>query len=165
MENIEEMYQTYFQTVYRYVLYLSDGNVAVSEDITAETFVAAMEKIHTFRGTCKISVWLCQIAKYLFYKEIKRKKKLKWEDIETIQEEQNIEESLLEKEDRAKLWKDMKQLEETTRNVMYLRVIGNLSFEEIAVILGKTANWARVTYFRGKEKLKEVNRDGNQKGM
>lgn len=41
----------------------------------------------------------------------------------------------------------------------FMRVIGNFTFEEIAKITGKTANWARVKYFRGKEKLKEKNRD------
>lgn len=159
MQNIEEIYKQYFQTVYKYLLCLTNGNTTLSEDLTAETFVVAIEKVNDFKGTCKMSVWLCQIAKFLFYKEIKKNKKLKFEDIESIKDEENIEENLIEKEDRLKIFKDIQKLDESTRSVMYLRVMGNLSFDEIAEVIGKSANWARVTYFRGKEKLKEVNGD------
>ena len=47
------------------------------------------------------------------------------------------------------------------REVMYLRIFGDLSFAQIGEITGRTENWARVTYYRGKEKLrKEL--DGNE---
>lgn len=36
------------------------------------------------------------------------------------------------------------------REVMYLRLVSNLSFAEIGEIIGKTENWTRVTFFRGK---------------
>ena len=44
---------------------------------------------------------------------------------------------------------------------LYLRIFGDLSFAQIGEITGRTENWARVTYSRGKEKLrKEL--DGNE---
>ena len=46
-------------------------------------------------------------------------------------------------------------LEEPLREVMYLRAFGALSFREIGDILGRTENWARVTFYRGKERLKK----------
>lgn len=61
------------------------------------------------------------------------------------------------------LFKKMQKLDEESRNVIYLRILGNFNYEEIAEITGKTANWARVTFFRGKQKLKEEN--NNEKGM
>jgi len=160
LQNIEELYQQYFQTVYKYVMCLSNGNIQTSEDITSETFMIATEKISGFKGNCKISVWLCQIAKFLFYKEVKKNKRLKFSDIDELPDMQNIEENLIEKEDRLKILKDMQKLDEATRSVMYLRIMGDLSFDEISEIIGKSPNWARVTYFRGKEKLKEVNDNG-----
>lgn len=36
---------------------------------------------------------------------------------------------------------------------MYLRLTGDLTFKEIGRILNKSENWARVTFFRGKQKL------------
>ena len=55
----------------------------------------------------------------------------------------------------------MQQLNEQTREVIYLRITGELSFKEIGQILGKTENWARTVFYRGKEKLKE--KDINEK--
>ena len=55
----------------------------------------------------------------------------------------------------------MQLLDNLTREVIYLRITGELSFKEIGYILNKTENWARVTFYRGKEKLKEV--DDNEK--
>lgn len=159
MQSIEEVYMQYFQIVYKYVMYLTKGDKTVSEDITSETFAIAVEKINTFKGKCKISVWLCQIAKFLYFKEIKRNKKIKFEDINEMCQSESFEESLIEQEDKRKMFKDIENLDTDTKSVMYMRVIGNFSFDEIAKITGKTASWARVKYFRGKEKLKEGNND------
>jgi len=60
----------------------------------------------------------------------------------------------------VELMRKLHDLPEPYREVMYMRVFGDLSFKEIGDILGKTDTWARVTYYRAKEKLsKEVNRD------
>ena len=40
--------------------------------------------------------------------------------------------------------------------VFYLRTFGDLSFKEVGEVLGKTENWARITFYRGKEKLREA---------
>ena len=47
----------------------------------------------------------------------------------------------------------MQNLDIITREVIYLRITGELSFKEIGKILNKTENWARVTFFRAKQKL------------
>ena len=59
-------------------------------------------------------------------------------------------------EEKINLYKKLQNLDEKTREVIYLRITGELSFKEIGVILNKTENWARVTFYRGKQKLKEV---------
>ena len=153
MQNIEEIYKQHFKTVYKYIYCLSGGNRELSEDITSETFAVAVERINEFKGNCKISVWLCQIAKFLWYKELKKKSKIQFEELENIEDTISIEEELIKKEQKLTIFKNIQKLDEKTKDVMYLRLIGNLSFDEIAEVLGKTSNWARVTYFRGKQKL------------
>ena len=37
--------------------------------------------------------------------------------------------------------------------VMYLSLVGNLTFGQIGEIMGRSENWARVTYYRGKERV------------
>lgn len=159
---MEEIYKQYSQTVFKYIFCLTD-NKELAEDITQETFVIAVQRIDSFKGNCKLSVWLCQIAKYLWYKELKKDKHLKLEDFTDIEDCSSVEDSLLKKEDRLQFFKYLQKLDASTKDVMYLRLMGNLSFNEIAEILGKTSNWARVTYYRGKQKLKGEFNDGKEK--
>ena len=165
MQNIDEIYKQYAETVYKYIFCLS-GDKNLSEEIMQETFVIAIKELDKFRGDCKISVWLCQIAKHLWYKELKKLKDKKIIDIEDAKELQtydDIEEIIIRKEDKLKILKNMQNLDKATKEVMYLRMFGERSFSEIAEVLGKTANWARVTFYRGKEKLREVSK--NEKRM
>lgn len=68
----------------------------------------------------------------------------------------NIEEEIISKEEKMLLNKKIQKLDEKTREVVYLRIVGELSFKEIGIIMDKTENWARVTFYRGKNKMKEV---------
>ena len=165
MQNIEEVYKQYSNTVYKYLFCLT-GKEEIAEDLTQETFAIAIKQINKSRGDCKISVWLCQIAKHLWYKELKKSKKNKNISIndlnEEIEEAQTTEDIICEKEEKLKLFKDMQKLDEQSKEVMYLRMVGNLNFIEIGEILGKTPNWARVTFYRAKQKIREVNENGKK---
>ena len=72
---MEKIYEEYFETVNKYLFCLTH-NKDISEELTQETFYKAVKKIDTFKGDCKISVWLCQIAKNLWYNELKKNKKI-----------------------------------------------------------------------------------------
>lgn len=158
MQNIEQIYEEYFETVNKYLFCLTHNN-DISEELTQETFYKAVKKIHTYRGECKISTWLCQIAKNLWYDECKKNKKIvkaNENELFEIQSKDNTENEIILKEKKMALYKKMQELDDKTREVMYLRTTGELTFKEIGIIMNKTENWARVTFYRGKQKLKEV---------
>ena len=168
MQNIEEIYKQYCNTVYKYLFCLT-GKEDIAEDLTQETFAIAVKEINKFKGECKVSVWLCQIAKHLWYKELKKDKKNKDISIEDLTEELEViettEDIVCKKEEKLKLFKDMQKLDNQAREVVYLRMVGNLNFIEIGEVLGKTANWARVTFYRAKQKIREVNENGKELRM
>ena len=158
MQDMDTIYKKYGEIVYKYVFCLT-GNEDITEEIVQETFLVAVKDINKFRGECKISTWLCQISKYIWYKKLK-KEKLKKEiplDIlkNTLSIEESIEENFWNKEKKIELFKKLQNFDEDTKNVMYLRIFGNFEYNEIAEIMNKTSNWARVVFFRGKQKLKE----------
>ena len=157
MQNIEEVYKEYFETVNKYLFCLTHNN-DISEELTQETFYKAVKKINTYKGDSKISVWLCQIAKNTWYDWCKKNKKLvdTEDSLFNIEELNTVEEKTIANEEKLSLYKKMQKLDEKTREVMYLRITGELNFKEIGTILNKTENWARVTFYRGKNKLKEV---------
>ena len=64
-------------------------------------------------------------------------------------------ENLKEKVEITELYKGIKNLDKDTREVFYFRIKTELSFKEIAQIMGKSEEWARVMFYRGKLKLKE----------
>ena len=164
MQDIEEIYRQYSKVVYKYIFCLTQ-NEELSKEIVQETFFVAVKNIKQFRGKSKITTWLCQIAKYIWYQSNRKKyKEVPLEEIEnSILIENPMEDIICDNEEKMMLLKEIQKLDEETRNVMYLRILGNLEYNEIADIVNKTPNWARVTFFRGKEKIKEEKR--NEKGM
>lgn len=74
MNEFEELYGKYMKLVYNFIMKLS-GNSHIAEEITQQTFVIALEKLDSFRGECKMSVWLCQIAKHEYYAWEKKAKR------------------------------------------------------------------------------------------
>lgn len=163
MQNMEEIYKQYSNTVYKYLFCLTHSE-DISEDLTQETFAIAVKEINKFKGNCKISVWLCQIAKHLWYKKLKKEKKEKnvsFEELESeIIEIESTEETICKQEENLKLFNNIQKLDNVSKEIIYLRMFGNLNFIEIGEILGKTANWARVTFYRAKQKIKEENKNG-----
>ena len=158
MQDMKEIYNKYCKIVYKYVFCLT-ANEDITEEIVQETFLVAVKNINNFRGECKVSTWLCQISKYIWYKRLKKEKLKKDVSLDEIQDElfteETIEDSFLRKEEKIKLFKKIQNLDENTRNVMYLRIFGDFEYDEIAEIMNRTSNRARVIFFRGKQKLKE----------
>lgn len=157
MQNIEEMYEKYSQIVYKYIFCLT-RNHELSEEIVQDTFLVAVKNINKFEGNSKLSTWLCAIAKNIYYKKVRKDKKIRKiyiEDVKEIASSDLVEDIICDNEEKLETIKKIQKLDEETKNVMYLRIYLEFSYDEIAELLGKTANWARVTFFRGKEKIKE----------
>lgn len=156
MLEIEKIYKQYQKTVYKYLMCLTK-NSDIAEELTQETFYKMIKKINTYKGQANISVWLCEIAKNLWYDELRKNKKrnIVNEDEQEIVSNENIEENYIVKENVLKIKESIDRLDELTQRVLYLRLNSDLSFREIGEILGKTETWARVTFYRGKQKVKE----------
>ena len=83
--DFEEVYRTCFRQVYAYVFSLC-GNRCLTEEVTQETFFKALKQLDRFRGDCKISVWLCQIAKNTLF-SLQRKKEEKFSKDHFLEED------------------------------------------------------------------------------
>ena len=159
MQPMDEIYQQYARMVYRYLLRMTrDENLA--EELTQETFYQAIRTSDRFDGSCSVSTWLCAIGRKV--QATYRRKHPALEDVDDqIIPAPSAEQDALEQQSRMELLRRVHALPEPGREVLYLRIYGGLSFREIGEIQGKTENWARVTYYRAKEKLrKDVERDG-----
>jgi len=150
---MDEIYQQYAKTVYKYLLSRTHRE-DLAEELTQETFCQAIRAIDRFDGKCKLSTWLCAIAKNVHLTYLRKHPAL--EDIDEVEiPVASAEESALVNLGKLQMIRMLHRLEEPYREVTYLRVFGELSFAEIGEVLGKTENWARVTFYRGKEKLRK----------
>ena len=154
MKDFEKIYSEYFDAVFQYVLSIC-GDEQWAEEITQAAFFKDLKSIDTFRGECKLSVWLCQIAKNTFYTEAKRQQRQVDYPLEQIQSDEAIDQKIYDKETAFQIHKLLHVLEEPYKEVFWMRTFGELSFQDIGVLFGKTESWARVTYHRAKMKIKE----------
>ena len=154
--DFQEVYNLYFRDVYRYAFSLC-RNESVAEEITQEAFFKALAKLDTFDGKCKVSVWLCQIAKNTYISMCRKDKHLAPNtDTALLTGDAGIEENVFDQETAFAIHKVLHALEEPYKEVFSLRTFGELSFKQIAEIFGKTETWARVTYHRARLKIKEA---------
>ena len=71
MKDLDAVYRQHAQTVYKFLLSQCRDSQA-AEELTQETFYQAVRSIDRFDGSCKVSVWLCQIAKHLWYQHLRK---------------------------------------------------------------------------------------------
>ena len=155
MVSFEDIYNTYFRDVFRYVRSLS-GSEVVAEEITAETFLRAMVSLSSFRGDCDIRVWLFRIAKNCWLTE--RKKQSRFADEDSLPEpaaDGDLESALADKESAIAIHRILHRIAEPYKEVFSLRVFSELSFRQIGEIFEKSEHWACVTYHRAKEKIRK----------
>lgn len=152
MEDMSRLYQQHAQTVYKFLLaQCRDAHLA--EELTQETFYQAIRSVDRFNGSCKVSVWLCQIAKHLWYQHLRKHRREAAEGPpETVLP--SAEEETLAQEGQLELLRKIHALSPDAREVVYLRSFGGLYFREIGDVCGRTETWARVTFYRSKELLR-----------
>ncbi len=162
LENsFEKIYRTYFMEVYSYVMTLAK-NPEQAEEITQETFYRAIKSRDNYRGEASERTWLCAIAKNIcmdMFRKKREKEELREEIPATVNavsgEVYSLEKLMMDKSSSLQIHRVLHQLEEPYKEVFSLRIFGELSFQSIGMIFGKSENWARVTYHRARLKIQE----------
>ena len=149
MDSMEQIYLEHARTVYGFLL-TRTGNPDLAEELTQETFYQAVKHVDRYEGKSSVSTWLCGIAKNLWYGYLKKQKNQA--SLSEIPVD-SAETELFRGWENLQVLRMIHRLEDPMREVIYLRLIGNLSFAQIGEIMERSENWARVTYYRGKEKV------------
>ncbi len=155
----DHIYQEYADFIFRYLFTLTHSN-QTAEELTQETFYQAIISIDNFNdnGKAKFSTWLCSIAKNIWLQELHNEKKRN-QVARSLSDSNNrsydLEEEFFRNEDKVSFFKQAHRLSHKKREILYLRLLGDLSFKEIGSIFGETENWARVTFYRAKQQLRK----------
>ena len=155
MTEFEKLFNENRELIFKYLMKMTH-DVSLAEELTQETFFRAYMNYTSLRNKEKAPIWLCQIAKntyYAWYNE--QKKKATLEELDTVSDGKNIEDTYIQKELSQKSLLCLHELEEPYKEVFMLSVLGGFSLKEISLIFGKSESWARVTFYRAKQKLSE----------
>ena len=155
MTEFEKLFDENREFIFKYLMKMTQ-NVSLSEELTQETFFRAYMNYASLRNKEKASVWLCQIAKntyYAWYNE--QKKKASIDDLDFMSDSKIIEDEFVQKELSQKALLCLHELDEPYKEVFMLSVFGGFSLKDISSIFGKSESWARVTFYRAKQKLLE----------
>ena len=138
--------------VFKYLMAMT-GDPDISEELTQETFFRAVKNADKFDGRVKITTWLCAIAKNAYFTYLKKSRRNIGQDIGEMEIPQETD--LLDRENCREIYRAVHRLEEPYREIILLRLNTDMTFSDIGEIFGKSEGWARVTYYRGKEKLRK----------
>ena len=153
-ETCQRLYDAYYMRVFSYVMTLC-GDRHSAEEITQDTFFRAFYKSTDYRKEADEVTWLCAIAKNRFLDEKRKQGRMTEMPEEMPAADENIELDIENKDSSFRIHVALHGLEDPYREIFELRVFGELSFQQIGTIFGKTENWARVTYHRARLKLQE----------
>ncbi|MCR4648680.1 MAG: sigma-70 family RNA polymerase sigma factor [Lachnospiraceae bacterium] len=156
LSDMEEIYLRYATPLKKYAVSICHDPV-LADDIVSETFYRAIKNIDSFKDG-SLFAWLCTISKNIYFNYLKKKENknvsLDDEDFPEYASGTNVEEEVIKRDERKKLNECIAKLSQIERDVVRLRTDSDLSFKEIGDVLHKSENWARVTFYRCKEKLK-----------
>ncbi|TKI72826.1 RNA polymerase sigma factor [Lysinibacillus mangiferihumi] len=153
--DFEEIYSEYFKEVYLFIKSLSRDE-CIAEEITQEAFFKALKSIEKFDGSKDIRAWLFTIAKNTYFSHYKGKKMQI--DLDVIEEPSTgvqLINHLMNEEDAFAVHQFLHLMGEPYKEVFSLRTFGELPFEKIGRLFGKSAGWARVTFYRARKQIME----------
>jgi len=161
LKQFEELYKAYYPRIFSF-LYKLCKDFSLTEELTQETFLQAFRSFHRFQGNCEVFTWLAAIAKHTFYKHL-RKHKLGLEAIsldylaETycINTLGDPEDELKRKMVTEAIRRIIKGIPDKYRDVVMLRIYGEMSFSQVAQALDISESSAKVIFFRAKKMLME----------
>lgn len=155
MTEFEKLFEEKREFIFKYLMTMAKDS-DLSEELTQETFFRAYMNFSSLRDKDKASVWLCQIAKNVFFAHCnEQKKKVPQDVLEEMKDGEDIEEKFIRKELSSKALACLHTLEEPYKEVFMLSVFGDFSLKDISLLFGKSESWARVTFHRAKQKLLE----------
>jgi RNA polymerase sigma-70 factor, ECF subfamily len=160
----------YSANVYALLFRLTE-NVEEAQDLTQDTFLRALKAIKNFRGESNLKTWLFRIAvnetknRWRWWKRRKNDSivSLDAENVfnemplsETIADvSENPETAILRREREFQLRKMLRELPQNFREVIILRDIEGLSYDEIAVALSTNVGTIKSRIARGREELRK----------
>ncbi len=155
MTEFETIYRQYFTDVELYLRAITKDEF-LAEELTEQVFFQALKALPKFRGDCDIRTWLCAMARNSYLTHLRKTKPAEdFSELQIPDPKQAVEEQVADRHQAMAIHRVLHDLPEPYKEVFSLRVFGQLSFQDIGSLFGRTPNWACVTYHRARQKIRE----------
>jgi RNA polymerase sigma-70 factor (ECF subfamily) len=145
-ELVSYLYDRYRQALYAFLLRLS-GNPSLAEDLVQETFLRALEKVPRGAGDHP-RAWIFRVARNLLYDHLRRAKR----EEASLEEEVRLGQSF-EPPDSLGVQRVLKRLPPQYREILLLREVEGMSYEEISRAMGLSLSHVKVLLHRARRSL------------
>lgn len=157
-EAFGELYRRHVTRVYRYHM-AHTGNIKDAEDLTSQTFIAALENIGSFRGTGSFAAWVLGIAarkKAMFFRRIGTRPEIQMEAADQIPNPGLPTEQLANQRLRFdSITRALKQISPERADAITLCFFSELTYAEVGIALNKSEAAAKMLVIRGLQDLRE----------
>ena len=148
------LYDHYVQPIYRYI-YSRTYSAYEAEDITSQTFITAYESLPRYRERGHFSAWLFRIAQSKMNDHFRSsRREVGLEAAERIVEKEDALGLLIQNEELTQLRSAIKNLNAEEQDLIRLRYVADLSFAEMADLLGKREDAVKKSVYRLQARLK-----------
>ena len=152
MAEFEQIYEANQGFIYKFLLnYCRDASLA--EELTQETFFKAYMNFQALKDRDKAPAWLCQIARNTYFAWYHQQKRIQPLDDTIVLAQTDLEEMAISKDLSHAAMRCLQELDQPYKEVLMLAVFGGVSLKEISRLFGKSESWARVTFYRAKQKI------------
>ena len=149
-----KLYDRYVQPIYRYV-YSRVGNAHEAEDITSQTFISAYEALGKYRERGQFSAWLFRIAQSKMNDHFRRsRREVGLDAAGEILEREDALGTLIRAEELSRIRSIISHLDKEEQELLRLRYVADLSFMEIADLLGRREDAVKKSVYRLLARLK-----------
>jgi RNA polymerase sigma-70 factor, ECF subfamily len=150
----DELVKTYYPRMVRTALRML-RDMEDAEDATQRAFTAAWQNLDKFRGDSAFSTWLTRIAMNEALSGLRRRRGEFVELEDSLAEvRESPEAELIRKETSQLLRMSLGQVKPVYRQAMHLRLVNDMSVEEIAGRLKMPVNTVKVHLYRGRQSMK-----------
>jgi len=157
----QSIYELFIRRIYNF-LFRMLGSVEEAEDLAQQTFLVVLQQLGTLRDTSQLESWVYKIARNEVYQKFRKKRPDSIEDegidLHGIAEERahgNPERVLLDLELDHVLQEVLNALNPKLREVFIMGVIQEMSYEEVAGIVGRSVSSVKTDVYRARIQIRD----------
>ena len=156
-EAFASLYQSYHQRIYRYI-FSRVADRANAEELTSQTFLAALEGLPNYRHNGKFAAWVFSIARNKIMDHFRMVKKVNQfvdEDMVAVMVDPQLPRQVEARERAQELADLIGQLPPERKELLRLRFVAGLTYKEIAALSGRGTAAVKKSVYRLLEDLRK----------